>query len=503
MYNLPLRDNMDIVTPLLFTTLTSTDTVNKSDNYPWRIVFILFLTKLFNGDICQSMIDLIKSTVYPIIHHWVSKRTQDIATHANKLAHTPSIQSRIEFVRDYSNGSDASHVLIDALIDHITNLDTSMQLERRRVFLMTNRDQFLINKDVFARVLGRDMDKTENIQRIRFEIYSYTWTLSELRTWLTSIQQTYEYTIQNEFGQKRFYFDEIHRGAFNASSNKYYTFSMYEFITNKSLNNLFGEEVERVRQRIERFKDTNWYHSKGIPHTLGILMHGTPGTGKTSLIKSIAHDLKRHIINISITKTTTKAQLKQLFYSDILHIAMDDGGQGGLRQVRIPIRERLYVIEEVDTQQSVMLDRQLVSNTKVELTDEDKRNIDILGTDRWKDMKTTQEPYADLGDVLTILDGVLEVPQRIILMTTNHPDKIDPAILRPGRMDLVIEFKNCSSRQLAQFFEHYYGADCTRDMVFDEMVYRYSPSYVQETILRFEDPWQAYTHLNRSAPSSP
>lgn len=466
---------------------------------PWRIVFILFLSKLLSVDMFQSLHDLLKLTVYPIIQHWVAQRTQYIKTRANELAQTPSIKSRIEFIRDYSQGSDTSQVLIDALIDHITNLDTSMHLERRKVFLMTNRDQFLVNKDVFARVLGRDMDESDNLTRIRFEIYSYTWPLSKLRTWLTSIQQTYEYTIQNEFGQRRFYFDEIPRGTTSSTtSNKYYTFTMYEFSTNKSLNNLFGEEVDRVRQRVERFKDAEWYHSKGVPHTLGILMHGAPGTGKTSLIKSIAHDLKRHIINVSITKTTTKAQLKQLFYSDILHVATDDGGQSSMRQVRIPIRERLYVIEEVDTHQSVMLSRQIVSNIEPELTDEDRRNIGIMGMDRWKDMVKTQEPRVDLGDVLTILDGVLEVPQRIILMTTNHPDKLDPAILRPGRMDIVIEFKNCSVSQLKQFFEHYYGTDRMHNMVFDDIEYKYSPSYVQETILRFDDPWQAYTHLVQS-----
>ena len=44
-----------------------------------------------------------------------------------------------------------------------------------------------------------------------------------------------------------------------------------------------------------------------------------------------------------------------------------------------------------------------------------------------------QEPPLNLADVLNILDGILECPGRIVIMTTNHPDKLDPALIRPGR----------------------------------------------------------------------
>lgn len=63
-----------------------------------------------------------------------------------------------------------------------------------------------------------------------------------------------------------------------------------------------------------------WYQNKRIPHTLGILLSGPPGTGKTSVIKAIACDTGRHIFNLTLNKMTTQSQLKNLFYSNEIKI---------------------------------------------------------------------------------------------------------------------------------------------------------------------------------------
>jgi len=69
-----------------------------------------------------------------------------------------------------------------------------------------------------------------------------------------------------------------------------------------------------IKERVDMFiHHKDWYIKKGIPHTLGILLHGPPGTGKTSIIKSIAKDTNRHVINIKLYKDTTQTQLRNLF----------------------------------------------------------------------------------------------------------------------------------------------------------------------------------------------
>jgi ATP-dependent 26S proteasome regulatory subunit len=58
-----------------------------------------------------------------------------------------------------------------------------------------------------------------------------------------------------------------------------------------------------------------------------------------------------------------------------------------------------------------------------------------------------------LSTVLNILDGVLEQPGRIIIMTSNHPEKLDSALLRPGRIDVIVHFDFCKTHEVKEIVE--------------------------------------------------
>ena len=81
---------------------------------------------------------------------------------------------------------------------------------------------------------------------------------------------------------------------------------------------LDGGICEKVIEDIERFEDSaEWYHSKGIPYRRGYLLHGPPGTGKTSFIQTIAGELKFNLcyLNISSPKITSDDILNRLLLS--------------------------------------------------------------------------------------------------------------------------------------------------------------------------------------------
>merc|ERR1711978_451763 len=64
-----------------------------------------------------------------------------------------------------------------------------------------------------------------------------------------------------------------------------------------------------------------------------------------------------------------------------------------------------------------------------------------------------------LSDLLEALDGVLEMNGRMLIMTTNHLEKLDPALIRPGRVDTSLEFKRCNKKAIGEFFEAFFGKE--------------------------------------------
>jgi hypothetical protein len=62
----------------------------------------------------------------------------------------------------------------------------------------------------------------------------------------------------------------------------------------------------------------------------------------------------------------------------------------------------------------------------------------------------------DLSFLLNILDGVLEIPGRIVIMTSNYIDKLDHALIRPGRIDIIANFKRCVNKTLIEMIEFFY-----------------------------------------------
>lgn len=70
---------------------------------------------------------------------------------------------------------------------------------------------------------------------------------------------------------------------------------------------------------------------------------------------------------------------------------------------------------------------------------------------------SVDEDELDLFTILNILDGMLETPGRIIVLTTNHPEQFDEALLRPGRIDMIVNFRKCNADMLVRMAKLYYG----------------------------------------------
>lgn len=461
---------------------------------PSLLLFASFLG-LQLVDVFSQQLIVLGSSFKKGLVNFVEHRAKSIED--GKLV-TPNPSASIEFYRDYSN-TDENQVYIDAILYHLSELNSVIRLQRRKIYLVNSFKPFDVTSDIKGRIKSINI-KDNQISEVWFELYSYTISLSGIREWIDGVYEKYKMEMQTGFGKYRYFFN--HQSAHvDINISHHLTFDMTKFQTNKSLNNLFGTHIDQVKQRLNMFQTNKaWYEDKGIPYTFGLLLHGLPGCGKTSLIKAIAKDTNRHIINIKLTNNVTLTQLRNLFYSDKLKIVSN---QSTPQYITIPVDQRIYVMEDVDCLTTILNQRNDAKTEEENLTEEDHRNIKMLGKERWRQLKNLNNDSITLADILNIIDGVLETPGRILILTSNYPDKLDKALLRPGRIDLIIEFKECDSEQLKQMFDHFYQKDLYYDYTLISGIY--VPAYVQEIFLRhLNDPLTAYETLvnNRGEYSS-
>ena len=350
-----------------------------------------------------------------------------------------------------------------SLLDYITTRPNIKNiLYTNNIFKLNHKLPILINseEDIYICLLKDNSQDQDNMSQI-IEIYSYTLNIEELRTFIKKIEYNYIIKIQNKLGDKLYYFNDISTGKINKNDyNKLppiISFTMKPFITNRTFKNVIGPESKLIEKRVNFFKhNKKWYDNKGIPYTLGLLLSGPPGGGKTSTLKCVANEMQRHIINVKLHKYITRTQMENLFFNDVINVVQN----GKTEQFIIPINNRIYVFEDIDCQENdIVLERKDIEKPR------DEENVFI--------------EKLSLSCLLNILDGILETPGRIIVMTTNYPELLDKALIRPGRIDLICQFTKCTNEMIIQFIETFYDIILTYGEIQKIMAlenYKYTPA---------------------------
>jgi len=261
----------------------------------------------------------------------------------------------------------------------------------------------------------------------------------------------------------------------------------FPFETTKSFDNMFFDQKDELLKRVDNFTNNkSEYVRLGIPYTLGILLHGIPGAGKTSYIKALAKHTGRHLVVLPTRNIKNIETLKTIFLNE------------DINGVKIPNSKRIYIMEEIDCSEwrSVVLSRALRKDEKQ--PDDDKSNnqdalVEALVTLNKSDdddkkklkPKKNESQTLTLGDFLELLDGIVEIPGRMLVMSSNHPEVLDPALVRPGRIDMVIEFKKLSRKSVRDVYKHWFNKDIPNDVYSHMKDYMFSQADLGNMFARF------------------
>ena len=111
-----------------------------------------------------------------------------------------------------------------------------------------------------------------------------------------------------------------------------------------------------------------------------------------------------------------------------------------------------------------------------------------------------QNEPLDLSFLLNLLDGTLEASGRILAITSNFPERIDKALIRPGRIDMIVHFRKCNIQILAEMVNSFYDKTF-ENWTTPEMEYKWSPAEVNQILFRnFTTPETALEELKTLTP---
>lgn len=171
---------------------------------------------------------------------------------------------------------------------------------------------------------------------------------------------------------------------------------------------------ERILADVRDFiASPKWYMDRGIPYRRGYLLYGPPGCGKSSFIQALAGELDYSICVMNLSD-------RSLSDDRLIHL------------MSCAPQQSIVLLEDIDA-------------------------AFVKRTDEKEEGKAYSYPNrVTFSGLLNTLDGVASSEERLVFMTTNHLDRLDPALIRPGRVDLKQEIGLASKSQLYKMYKRFY-----------------------------------------------
>lgn len=186
------------------------------------------------------------------------------------------------------------------------------------------------------------------------------------------------------------------------------------------------EQYHKIMDPIKKYVTSrDWYDHYNIPNHFGVLLYGQPGQGRTSIAQAIAHEIGAKLF---VVNGDNLDQLPEIIDRCVW--------------IDPPAKDqyRVVVIEDIDSG---------IKNLNRNVSEEERIKSLLNGEE--KNKRT-----AGLATILNCIDGIGSANNIIYVLTTNHKELLDPALIRPGRCDVCIELSYVCEETLKKYLNHYF-----------------------------------------------
>ena len=427
------------------------------------------------------------------------------------------------------------------------NDDAGQEMEIKSEYMVDQSKEFKITDDIYGTITQNSKEKvrcmagTEYIDYSVITLYSRTLSLTDIQEWIIKIVKEYKQHLKVASNEQQLYITvsagkKKDTGDKAKSKHNELQIEAAPWESTITFKNSYFHDMDAVLKKIDFFlKNKQWYKEKGIPYNLGILLYGEPGCGKTRFIKQLMNYTGRHGIDIKLNDQMNFQELYNVIFKEEINDTYI-----------IPQDQRILIFEDIDAMgESVKsrdnknadnknadnknADNKYAGNKNTDNKNTDNKNAGNKNADEFVKVESSasltellntslKEPFSttatttvsknntalseallynklfnetnynnNLAYLLNMFDGINECSGRIIIMTSNKPEVLDKALIRPGRIDIKLHFQKCTSYDVMRLINLFWNMNINTDMLLPDIHMKYTSAEIYNLFRSTDD----------------